>query len=272
MNKKIKLLSIAIAIGMIATACSNTATNEGQEKEQSNSTDYKSDSSTDNQVADSDNQINVEDQITNETTSDSTKEESLQEGEALPFDTYKAVLQNNVSFISTDDSKEFILKDFLEKNSEYQTIYQVTNFTILDMDQDGIPEVILELSLNDYPEEYEILHYDNGKVYGYGFVYRGLEMLKEDGTYSYSNGAADAGVAQILSFKADSVVEKVVASSSSNFSGDNVEISYVIDEDAVTQEEFNTFIDKQNEKKDVKWYAFSLENIESKIGLDWNHN
>ncbi len=54
------------------------------------------------------------------------------------------------------------------------------------MDGDKVREVVLELSVGNKPAFYEVLHYMDDTVYGYLIVYRGLEGLKEDGTFSYS--------------------------------------------------------------------------------------
>jgi len=188
---------------------------------------------------------------------------SPEDENSLPADIYKAVLQDEVSFISTDVSEEFFLDDFLARNSEYAGVYDATRFAVCDMDGDNTPEVILELSLNNYPEQYEILHYSDGTVYGYDFVYRGFEDLKEDGTYRYSNSASDGGVQKILSFRADSVETETLGYSQSDYSGGNMEISYFIDNVSVTKEAFNAFFDRQDEKNDVQWYELSAENIEA---------
>ncbi len=219
-------------------------------------------------------------QMTEESTAASTPSPSTpaastsspKDESSLPADTYKAVLQNEVDFISSEDNKKFSMNDFLNRNSEYEGIYKVTHFTVLDMDGDKIPEVVLELSLNDYPEQYEILHYSNGLVYGCNFDYRCFEMLKEDGTYSYADSAADVGVVKILSFQSESVKTETLGYAQTDYSGSNAEISYFIDNASVTQEAFNTFLDQQNVKKDAQWYEFSSENIEGKVCMDLNTN
>ena len=43
------------------------------------------------------------------------------------------------------------------------------------MDGDEVPEVVLELSVDNNPEFYEVLHYMDDTVYGYNITYRGLE-------------------------------------------------------------------------------------------------
>lgn len=179
-------------------------------------------------------------QLTDESTTNSTP--SPEDENSLPIDAYKAVLQNEVEFIGTGDSKKYFINDFLNRNSEYEGTYKVSHFTVIDMDGDQMPEVVLELSLGEYPEQYEILHYSNGTVYGYNFEYRGFEMLKEDGTYCFANSATDVGTEKILSFQLDSAETKIL----------------------------NTNLDQQNEKQDVQWYEFSTENIEGKIRMDLN--
>ncbi|MFA9466065.1 MAG: hypothetical protein ACERKN_17435 [Velocimicrobium sp.] len=204
--------------------------------------------------------------ITNTSTNDATIHTPSPEDEnSLPTNAYKAVLQNDIAFISTEDNLEFFLNDFLSRNSEYEGIYKVTHFTVIDMDGDQISEVILELSLGDYPDQYEILHYSNGKVYGYNYVYRGFEMPKEDGTYSYANSASDVGTEKILNFNSDAVEIETLGYAQSDYSGENIVISYFVNNASVAKEDFDAFIDQQNKKKDLQWYAFSAENIEEKV-------
>lgn len=201
---------------------------------------------------------------TNKTDSAKSSTFSPEETNPLPTDTYKAVLQNQTGFINTDDNHEVFLNDFLSRNSKYGGTYKVPRFTVLDLDGNQIPELVLELSL-DYPEQYEILYCCNGTVYGYNVVYRGFEMLKEDGTYSYANSASDVGVEKISCFKPDSIEKETLGYAQMASDGINTEISYFIHDASVNKEAFDAFLDQQNEKKDMQWYEFSAENIEAKI-------
>lgn len=193
---------------------------------------------------------------------------SSNSGETSASDAFESVLLNGGNFINTVNSREVSLKDFLNGGTEYAGAYQVTHFTLVDMDRDNIPEVILELSINDSSEQYEMLHYKDGSVYGYNFVHRGLEMLKADGTYTYASSAADVGVQRITNFTQDAVETETLGYAQSDYSDSEseTEIFYFIRNVAVTKEEFDVFYnEQQDQKKDAQWYDFSTENLETKI-------
>ena len=68
----------------------------------------------------------------------------------------------------------------------------MTGFTIVDMDGDGENEIVLSISTGSIDEGFEVLHYQDGIVYGYHFWYRALEDLKEDGKFIGKGGDFDA--------------------------------------------------------------------------------
>lgn len=107
---------------------------------------------------------------------------SSEDNKSFAMEAYKAVLQNKAEFFSTDNKKNVYLNDFLTNEEIYGTVFKLTHFTVLDMDGDGTPEVILELTVGNYVEFYEVLHYMNNKVNGYIQVLRGFGNLKTDGT------------------------------------------------------------------------------------------
>lgn len=197
--------------------------------------------------------------------SENTKTQILSNNSEL--EAYKAVLQNKVEFFSTDNKKNLYLNDFLTNEEIYGTIFKVTHFTVLDMDGDKVPEVVLELSVGDAPEFYEVLHHMNGVVYGYLIVYRGLEELKADGTFRFSSGAADNGWGK-LRFESNTFKTDMLGYSKSSQGGTNLTISYFINDKPVTKESFDSFTNEQSGKKDAVWYEFSLENIEAELSAN----
>ncbi|WP_353095616.1 hypothetical protein [Tissierella praeacuta] len=182
------------------------------------------------------------------------------------LEAYKAVLLNNAEFFSVDNKKKLSLNDFLTNKEIYGTILKVTHFTVLDMDGDDVPEVILELAVDNNPEFYEVLHYMDDTVYGYNIVYRGLEGLKTDGTFQYSNGAADNGYGK-LKFQSNAYETDILGYMESSQNNDDITISYFINNKSATKESYNSSIKEQDEKEDVVWYEFSQKNMEAELSV-----
>jgi len=183
------------------------------------------------------------------------------------LDAYKAVLLNNAEFFSIDNQRKLTLDDFLTNQELYGVVFKVTRFTVLDLDGDKAPEVVLELTVANNPEFYEVLHDVNGTVYGYNLVYRGLEALKTDGTFLYSNGAADNGYGK-LSFQADAYETEILGYTESSQSNTGITIAYFIDNKSVTEEAYQSFSQEQDGKDDVVWYEFSQENVETQLSVN----
>lgn len=190
---------------------------------------------------------------------ESPKAQSFIDHTAL--EAYQAVLKNQAELFSTDSKKKLYLHDFLTNQEIYGTALTVTHFAVLDMDGDKVPEVVLELSVNKEPQFYEILHEMDDTVCGYLIVYRGLELLKADGTFQYSSGAADTGIGKL---KFGSTVFRTEPSGYSE-SGPDGTISFFRNKKPVTKEVFDSLLKEQSEKKDAVWYEFTPEKIEATL-------
>jgi uncharacterized protein YcfL len=182
------------------------------------------------------------------------------------LEAYKSVLLNNDEFFSIDSKKKLSLNDFLTNKEINGTIFEVTHFTVLDMDSDEVPEVVLELAVDNNPEFYEVLHYMNDTIYGYNIVYRGLEALKTDGTFQYSNGAADNGYGK-LKFQSNAYETDILGYMKPIQNNDNITIGYFINNKSVTEESYNSFMKEEDEKKDVVWHEFSQKNVETELSV-----
>ncbi len=200
--------------------------------------------------------------VSSESTSENTTSPASTDNPEL--EAYSAVLQNKAEFYSTDNKKNLYWKDFLTNKEIYETVFKPTHFTVLDMDGDKVPEVVLELSVGDAPQFYEILHYMDGVTHGYFLVYRGLEGLKADGTFHFSSGAADNGWAK-MSFEPNAFKTDIFGYSKSSQDDTDLTVSYFIKDKPVTKEAFDSFIKEQSEKKDPVWYEFSQKNIEAEL-------
>jgi hypothetical protein len=181
------------------------------------------------------------------------------------MEAYKAVIQNEGNFFSTVDNKKILLNDYLKEYLPNEQL-ELTHFTVIDMDDDNIPEVVLELSVDSYPEFYEILHYSDEQVYGYNFVYRGLEQLKTDGTFWASSGAAD-NECDKLKFQNSAYETITLAYSESKQDSNGITVSYYVNGQPVTKEKFDSFVHQQGAKDDVVWYEVTQSNIEKELSV-----
>lgn len=100
--------------------------------------------------------------------------------------------------------------------------------------------------------------WDSGSVSGYVQTYRSLTGLKSDGTFSYSSGALDHGVARLRFHGSYSELE-VLAGSESDGSGHV--LRYTVDGQTATAEDFEAALAEQEAKADAVWYDFTEHNL-----------
>ena len=121
------------------------------------------------------------------------------------------VLQENRRFYSYDYSKEMTIGEYCQTWGEASEItVDVPKFTVVDMDGDGVNEVVLWLRVNgtsDYGTM--VLRYQDGKIWGHTFAYRQLCNLRVNGTFDYSGGADYDGSARLVFTKFDCYAEDV---------------------------------------------------------------
>ncbi|MBQ2952189.1 MAG: hypothetical protein IJE07_01390 [Clostridia bacterium] len=144
--------------------------------------------------------------------------------------------------------------------------WKAVRFTVLDMDGDGVSEVVVELT---EWEAFVVLFSDGGDVYGGEVVYRGLMNLKDDGTFTFSSGAMDSGVAQltIRSGGSDTLHMGYLPLAESRTEEDG-SVSYWLDGGAESTDEagYLAALDQQDAKLDALWYDFTPENIRMLLG------
>lgn len=185
--------------------------------------------------------------------------------------TFKDVLKNKVkinqkaykgSYDEGTTYQPFYLNELIRKIG-FEKNWKPSKFTILDMNGDKIPEVVIEIDVGS-DGIYEVLHYYNGKVYGYYFVYRAIESLKADGTHVGSSGAMDNSIIK-FSFSGNKLNEITLAYSETTNKKDKKGypvINYVIANKPVSDTEFESYYNKQDAKTDAIWYKFNARNIE----------
>lgn len=139
-------------------------------------------------------------------------------------------------------------------------------------DNDGTKEVILWLVVNglDYSAS-KVLRCQGGVVYGYVMWYRSFNLLKADGTFSFSSSAMNSGVGTLRFGEGTYSTFKVTYREANYDIDGNPIISYIVNNEIATQEEFDAVFNKQDEKPDAIWYDFTDDNIETVFLMHENH-
>ncbi len=169
---------------------------------------------------------------------------------------YQRVLNHEAQLYSTSDRANLYLGQLSAGVDGPMTF---TRFAMADLDADGMAEVVVQLSVggNEY-YGYEVLDERAGRVYGYELVYRSLEDLKADGTFSFASGAADVGFGTLKPGDETYTIESIAYS---EMAADG-NVRYYSGGTPVTEEAFDRLYDAQNRKASVTWYDFTDENIE----------
>lgn len=151
-----------------------------------------------------------------------------------------------------------------------------TQFVLQDLDDDGLPEVIVQMDMNGIENFGSlILHYEDGQVVGYCLWRRAFGDLKTDNTFYTSGGAFDHGYSRIdfsaFDNTADAPSNTIIhpvcyCSSSAGYDEDGELIEkYYNDGVEITAEEFEREQERQFAKENVQWMEFTSDNIKNSI-------
>lgn len=173
---------------------------------------------------------------------------------------YKSVLKNDSPFFNTDDNKNLSLNQLSDSFGDASM--KITKFAVVDLDNDGTPEVVLWETVNGNDYGVEVLRYQNGTIYGYSFVYRAFNNLKTDGTFRFSSSAANSGFGTVNFNDGSNAANKITYCELSSDSNDPI---YFVNNTSATADEFDSAMSEQDMKADVKWYDLTEENIETML-------
>ena len=138
---------------------------------------------------------------------------------------------------------------------------KIWEVTVTDLDDDGIDEAILFVTgtAGDMGGKF-IFHQIDDVIYGYKTDYRTLLDLKVDGTYSFSDptGLREAGIAHIIRFTKSEYVEEKISYETGTYQGWQ---RFWINQENVSEKEYNELEKVQQKKEDVVWYDFTKENL-----------
>lgn len=182
----------------------------------------------------------------------------------LEENAYKSILLGKSNFICTNLANESLnISEIGQAVTDDDSVtVSATKFTVMDIDGDGEDEAVLWLQINNISDYgFEILHYQNGEIYGYTLQYRAFMNLKTDGTFLFSGGAADSGIGKMTFSETGYSVNTQVYSQSGYDTNNELNVQYFINDESCSEDEFNDILNGQEQKADVEWYDLSENNI-----------
>ena len=176
---------------------------------------------------------------------------------------YRSVLLGKSNFICTDlENKSLNISEIGQAiTADDSAAVSVVKFAVIDLDDDGEDETVLWLQNGMYDCGFEILHEQNGEIFGYTLWYRAFMELKADGTFMFSSGAADSGIGK-MSFSETGYSINSQADSQSGYNSENeLTVEYFINNEPCSEDEFYDRISAQEQKANAEWYDLSEDNV-----------
>lgn len=165
---------------------------------------------------------------------------------------FESILSGESVFFDRDLAEGVTIKQYCESFGDASEVnVSITKYTTADLDADGIPELLLWITINDI-NDYGVLvlRYDGG-VTGYTLAYRQMADIKKDGTFHYSGGASNHGTAR-LKFT-DSGWEYVIIGGVEET--DSV-TSFTWNGEIVAEDVFWVCFEAQSQKENVEWHPY----------------
>lgn len=177
-------------------------------------------------------------------------------GDPADLPAIAAVLNGGSEVYVPSDKTNKTLQDAL--NHEFTEGAGYDSFAVLDVDGDGKLDVVLNVTVNGEVLGYLVLTSADEVICAYGFYYRAMIGLKEDGSFSFSSSAAESGVATFYKDENRDAQYNVLAESKLDENGNVV---YFVNGEAADEDAFTAVINAQNEKPDVTFVPATAENL-----------
>ena len=167
-----------------------------------------------------------------------------------------AVLNGGSEVYVPSDKTNKTLQDAL--NDEFTEGAGYDSFAVLDVDGDGKLDVVLNVTVNGEVLGYLVLTSADEVICAYGFYYRAMIGLKEDGSFSFSSSAVESGVATFYKDENRDAQYNELAESKLD---ENENVVYFVNGEAADEDAFTAVINAQNEKADVTFVPATAENL-----------
>ncbi|MDR2957667.1 MAG: hypothetical protein LBU61_05755 [Coriobacteriales bacterium] len=205
--------------------------------------------------------------------------DSSQQQYSSVAEAYRLVLFQNAEIIDLKDGKYKTIQDYLhlwEENSTHGVKTSFYNFTVVDLDGDGIPEIILGVRGTLIKDTYYhlVLSYKDGQVLAYelgaGRQFRGLRI---NGVFNGSGGAGTEYFMRVCytSDESGKRAEVVTIAQSSyiqeTIDGGLIERCELDGMPASLYDYYHFRYEQYSNVPEAVWFRFTNENIESALSM-----
>ena len=180
-----------------------------------------------------------------------------------------AVLKNQADFFFVPTKETVTLLDLEnhrkesmdEEDREFFRMF--SDFTVFDLEQDGVPELIVQDSYC-----FKILRYDNDRLSCYNVSYRGMHNLRTDGTFRFSGGYRDNGIGRASFTETNMQTINIHWCQSHSLVNDACVEQYqcFVNGEVASQADLLQAFTHHEETEEVCWYAYNDETVDSLFG------
>jgi len=177
------------------------------------------------------------------------------------YEAFKEVLTNQSGFVVRYGGADvkIYLDDYVKATHGITSDPIDLVITFVDLDDDGLPEVILE---RENPINKVILTYKDGAVIGGIKSYKQLSKIKQDGTFTW-------GYANYNGYGKLRLLEgyyEVIELASFEYISEQKACLFLIDNCIVSFNEYELYCNAQDAKEDIEWFCFNA--FLSELGSD----
>ncbi len=160
-------------------------------------------------------------------------------------DLYFKVLNNEIKYINEQNDEVFFSEYMKNLENTSNNAKTKIEYVLFDLDSDSENEMIIRVE--SYDGFYLILNYEDGKVYGFEDVIRGMLQIKTDGIYVGSGGATATAYMKCEFDKNKRIVKTLAEQDGYNWKVNNQEVDNA---------QYLEFVVEFNEKEDVEFTTF----------------
>ena len=162
----------------------------------------------------------------------------------------------------TETGAVVTLEERLTPLSEMVSYKGYRAFSVVDLDQDGVPEVVFQKRVNAV-DCYDILWYHEGQVQVFTLQYRGFREVKVDGSFHYSGSAFQTGYGRLRFTEEGAHTDTIGLYECFPDENGISQPQYVLGGRPVVKAAFSSFAQAQEQKEELIWTEYTAEELEN---------